>query len=130
MNAWRRKYTGRYYNVKTVYDGIEFDSKAEVIRYQELMLMFKAGQITKPEYHPVYDINVGGQRICRYEADFRYSKITEAATHDGYVIEDVKCRHKTKHGAVRTTMTADARIKHKLVNAIYGVPVTIIWDER
>ena len=127
MNAWRRKYTGRYFNVKTVYDGIEFDSKAEVKRYMELMLMYHAGVITKPEYHPVYEIIVAGQLICRYEADFRYSKITQAGTHDKYEIEDVKMRRVTKRGAVRTTMTADARIKHKLVNAIYGVQVTIIW---
>lgn len=35
----------KYNNIKTVVDGITFDSKAEAKRYQELNMLWKAGEV-------------------------------------------------------------------------------------
>ena len=46
----RNKYGAR----KTVIDGITFDSKREAIRYQELKLLERAGEIKDLELQPKY----------------------------------------------------------------------------
>ena len=81
----------KYGNRKTTYDGHVFDSRAEALRYSELMIMERAGLITDLELQPEYELIPAHQRdgrkvrAMKYVADFRY--IDE----DGRVIvEDVK----------------------------------------
>ena len=88
-------------------DGFVFDSKAEVNRYFQLKLYERAGEISDLAAHVNLPIDINGQRICVYEADFSY-------TQDGKrVIEDVK-------GA---PLTALYRIKKKLVKACLGLDI-------
>ena len=101
---------GRYGNVnKPVHDGIRFDSKREMLRYMDLKLMEKAGEIRDLEVHPKYPITIGGvdimvssnqhnkwDRHLTYEADFVYW-IRDGLREWACVIEDVKMQsgHRT-----------------------------------
>lgn len=104
---------GRYGNVrKPVHDGIRFDSKREFLRYMELKLLEKAGEIKGLVVHPKYPIVIGGVpvmvalnqhkpwgRHLTYEADFSYLERVPGTKHNEHrrVIEDVKMQsgHRT-----------------------------------
>ena len=88
----------KYRNKKIMYNGMTFDSKKELKRYQELQLMEKGGAIfdlcrqVKYELIPAQrDIKTGRiiERQAIYIADFVYKRYTK----DGgleTVVEDVK----------------------------------------
>ncbi len=98
---------GRYGNVrKPVHDGIKFDSKREFLRYMDLKLLEKAGEIGALKVHPKYPITIGGvpimvssnqhnkwDRHLTYEADFVYFDKQLGKR----IIEDVKMQsgHRT-----------------------------------
>jgi hypothetical protein len=101
---------GRYGNVNKIEeDGIRFDSKREYLRYKDLKLLERAGEICRLVVHPKYPITIGGipimvssnqhnkwDRHLTYEADFEYFEAgTEGST--VRVIEDVKMQsgHRT-----------------------------------
>jgi hypothetical protein len=66
--------------VAVVFDGIRFDSKAEMARYGELRLLELGGQISNLAPHPTLDLYAG----VKYKPDFMY-------TENGVtVVEDVK----------------------------------------
>lgn len=65
-------------------DGITFDSKREAVRYAELKLRERIGEITDLERQPEYVVQINGQALCTYRADFRYFERGEQ------IIEDVK----------------------------------------
>ena len=100
----------KYRNQKTEYQGIQFDSRKEASRYQELLWMQAAGVICHIELQPRYDLVVNGNKLGFYRADFRYEE-----TKSGQVItEDVKSP---------VTKTAVYQLKKKLVKALYGVEI-------
>ena len=101
---WRRTAKTNKYNAKKVsVDGIEFDSKKEARRYQELLLLQKAGEIYMLERQKVYELlpaqrepdTVGKrgsvikgkllERSVEYVADFVYTDKNGKT-----VVEDVK----------------------------------------
>lgn len=96
----------KYRNVKTVIDGIAFDSKREARRYAELKLMLDEGEIHTLALQPSFDVVVNGVKVCRYIADFGYMRGGEV------IYEDSK--------GVRTPVY---RLKVKLVKAVYGVTI-------
>ena len=80
----------KYKNIKTIIDGIKFDSKKEAARYCELKLMLKSNLISNLELQPSFDIcpklkwNNKTLRKRVYKADFKYNQ-------DGLeIVEDVK----------------------------------------
>lgn len=86
---------GRYGNVKkTVVDGITFASGREAMRYQELKLLERAGEIVRLELQPRFPITIAGVEIrycgsnrhLTYVADFKYWDKRKLET----IIEDVK----------------------------------------
>jgi Protein of unknown function (DUF1064) len=100
----------KYHNRKTLYQGITFDSRKEATRYQELLLMQRAGLIRNIELQPRYDLIVNSQKIGFYKADFRY-KLFDT----GYVVvEDVKSV---------ATKTPVYQLKKKLIKAIYNIDI-------
>lgn len=106
----RRRKTSKYRNVKTVLDGVTFDSKKEAARYAHLKLMEKSGVISDLELQPRYPITIGAQKVCTYVADFRYQQ-------DGKtIVEDVKSAYTAKQPVYR--------LKKKLVKAVYGIDIT------
>lgn len=118
--------TGRskYGAVKTLVDGIKFDSKAEARRYYELKLLQQAGEISELELQPKFPLRVvsttgtvlgavkalaGTHKdiIGTYIADFAYRDRTERR-----IVEDVK-----------GFKTALYRWKKKHVQAQYGIQI-------
>ena len=96
--------------IKTVVDGITFDSKKEAARYVELKLLEKSGQISHLELQPQFNCVVNGKKICSYRADFAYF------TEKTHIVEDVK-------GFV----TPFFRLKKRLVEAVFpGVNIEVI----
>lgn len=69
----------KYHAKPTERDGIKFDSKSESIRYTQLLLLVRAGEISNLQTHPVFELqkpfvdSTGKkQRAINYEADFSY----------------------------------------------------------
>ena len=105
----------KYNSKKTIVDGQKFDSKKEANRYQELVLMEKAGVI-KNLSRQVKFVLIPSQRDeatgkviereCSYKADFVYEE-------DGKtVVEDVK-----------GFRTKEYIIKRKLMLYQYGIRI-------
>lgn len=101
----------KYRNIKTTVDGHVFASKKESLRYGELKLLEKAGLIHDLQLQPRFRIEVNGQKICVYVADFAYME------HGKQVIEDVKSS---------ATKTFVYKLKKKLLRAVYGIEITEI----
>lgn len=114
IDGVQKKKKGRYGNVrKPVHDGIRFDSKREFLRYIDLKLLERTGEIQDLKVHPKYPITIGGipimvalnqhkpwGRHLTYEADFEYWEYDRPHGHGHLrklVIEDVKMQsgHRT-----------------------------------
>lgn len=100
----------KYRNCKTEYLGIQFDSLKEMHRYQELLLLERAGLIRDLELQPRYDLVVNGHKVGFYRGDFRYKDVASALV----VLEDVKSP---------ATRTAIYILKKKLLKALYDVEI-------
>ena len=103
----------KYKNVKTVVNGINFDSKKEAGYYGILRLKEKAKIIDRFDMQVRYDLVVNGINICFYKADFVTYK-------DGQVLDVID---------VKSEMTKKLpvyRLKKKLVKAIYGFDIVEI----
>ena len=102
-----------------------FDSAREAIRYDELMLMLRAGEIREMKVQPQFTLkesfvtpegDLSGKVV--YIADFSY----EARVKDGtwrFVVEDVKSE--------RTRKNKDYRIKVKLMQENRGITVQEVF---
>lgn len=104
----------KYNSKKTVVDGQKFDSKKEARRYQELLLLEKAGEI-KNLSRQVKFVLIPSQRDengkvvereCSYKADFTYEEGIKT------VVEDVK-----------GFRTKEYIIKRKLMLWRYGIRI-------
>ena len=128
-NKYRNTPTERITGDGTV---IKFDSKREAARYDELMLMFQAGQIRDLKLQPQFTLQEAyttpeGKRVraIRYDADFSYEKDGNAIGCSGwervlpdgwmYVVEDVKSK------ATKTRVYA---MKKKLLQERKGITIT------
>lgn len=76
----------KYGNTETEVDGIKFDSAKEANRYQELLLLLKAGEIGLLRWQVEYELNPGGSHSLKYIADFVYIIVATGQE----VVEDVK----------------------------------------
>ena len=104
-------------NVKTIVDGLSFDSKKEAKRYAELKLLVKAGDVSNLELQrsfeliPKQKLSSGKtERACHYIADFVYC-------YNGKTwVEDVK--------GMRTGQAyALFVVKRKLMLLVHGIEV-------
>jgi Protein of unknown function (DUF1064) len=126
------------------YDSHKFDNSQEVERYQYLMLRYRAGEITKPEVHPQYEITINGIIVGTYKPDFRYSErrgLMDAGDSESWqeIIEDCKPGYNKRKaskrkGVVIREWTERAMIddpfwkfKKKIVEAALGIHITEIW---
>ena len=100
----------KYGNIKTEYNGVLYDSKAEARRAIELDVLLKAGDIENLRRQVPYPLMVNDKKIGTYKADFVYFDKRKQKE----VVEDVK-------GMV----TAVFKIKQKILEA-NGVEITII----
>ncbi|HEB27479.1 MAG TPA: DUF1064 domain-containing protein [Porticoccus sp.] len=100
----------KYGAKKVTIDNIRFDSKLEAKRYGELKLMHAAGAITHLQMQPVFFIAIKGNNVCRVILDFKYLQHTVT-----WVYEDCKGYD-----------TPISRLKRKLVEAQYGIKVSVV----
>ena len=98
----------KYGAVKTVVDGITFDSKKEANRYCVLKVLQKSKEISQLEVQPRYLLTVNGFKICEYRGDFGY-----VDSFGVRIVEDCK-----------GVKTAVYRLKRKLMIACYGIHIT------
>ena len=106
---------GNKFNARRVqYEGYDFGSEDEVKRYRELRLMQAAGEIAGLRMQVHFAIDVSGQHICDYVADFVYLRLGDGRL----VVEDVKSP---------ATMTAVYRLKKKLLKATWGLDIDEIF---
>lgn len=103
---------GKYRNVKTVRNGMVFDSKLEARRYGELLLLEAGGAIEHLERQVRVPLDVNGSKVCAWIVDFEYWDKGRGAL----VWEDVK-----------GMITRDAAIKLKLAKALYPEVLVEIW---
>lgn len=102
---------GKYNASRVEVDGFRFDSYAESQRYQDLLLLSAAGDITDLTPHPRFLLQGGfeydgkKERPIYYEADSQYRETDTGA----WIVEDVK--------GVRTEVY---KIKRKLFLKLYG----------
>lgn len=82
------------------FNGLKFDSKAEMRRYGDLRLLELTGQISALEVQPVFELHAG----VKYRGDFRY--IENGQT----IVEDVKSK---------PTATSTFKMKWKQVKERY-----------
>ncbi len=103
----------KYRNIKTIVDGIPFDSRKEANRYCELKLLQRAGQIQNLALQKEFELlpkqEVDGktvERAVKYRADFTYEENGKT------VVEDTK--------GVRTP---EYILKRKLMLYRYGIQI-------
>jgi len=112
VDYFKAKRPSKYRNVKTVVDGLTFDSVKEARRYQELRLLEKAGEIRDIQRQVKFPLDVTGpwfppsQPIGCWIADFVYFMDKP----ERRIVEDVK--------GFRTPLY---RWKKKHVEAQYGI---------
>jgi len=101
-------------NIKTEINGIKFDSRKEAKRYEDLMLMLKAGEISELKLQPQFTLQEAyttpdGIRVRKitYIADFSYIRGVEK------IVEDVKSDFTRKN--------KDYRIKKKMMAERFGI---------
>lgn len=100
------KKRSKYNAVKSVVDGITFDSKLEAKRYSDLKILQRLGEISNLRLQVPYPIIVNEVSICKYIADFVYIK-------NGIeIVEDAK--------GVRTK---EYMLKKKLMLAIHNITI-------
>lgn len=94
----------KYKNVKTVHDGITFDSKREADRYVDLRVLLRTGDIRHlcvqvpfdlcaPAFHggaPAVNGDRGALVVAQYVADFVYEEYDIFRREWARVVEDVK----------------------------------------
>lgn len=112
----------KYGNRPETRGNIRFDSKKEARRYDELMLMLKAGKIRNLKLQPQFTLQESyvtpeGVRVraIRYVADFEYEEKNEIQGLWYLVVEDVKST---------ATRTAQYKLKRKLFREKYGFDIT------
>lgn len=111
LDKKEKKKGNKFGAIKTEYKGRIFDSKKEAQRAFELDCMIRAGEVTKVEYQPKYEIVINGQKVSNYFGDFRVHYP------DGRVeVEDVK-------GLKRGASYQIFRLKKKLVKALFGIEI-------
>lgn len=98
--------------VITEVDGKKFHSKKEAERYQELLLLERAGEISHLQTQVRYDLIVNGEKVGTYIADFVYQDERTVSR----VVEDVK-------GYKKGMAYSYYRLKKKLMKACYGIDI-------
>lgn len=116
----------KYHNEPDTRGELHFDSKKEARRYDELMVLLRAGKIRKLKLQAQYTLQESyitpeGERVraIKYVADFSYERATEpdvsGEVHWLPVVED------TKSPATRTDKY---KIKAKLMKERFGLTIT------
>ncbi len=108
---------GKYNAKKVIINSIEFDSKVEGQRYIFLLEQQRNGLISSLELQRKFEIEINGQFICSYCADFCYiQKVDDIPV---FIVEDVK--------GMKTPVY---RLKKKMLKASLGYDIKEITKEN
>ena len=99
----------KFLNKKVVVDGIKFDSRKEADYYGILKMRKMAGEIRDFKMQVPFRMEINGDLICKYIADF----VVEYA--NGIQVIDTKSDFTRKNPVYR--------IKNKLMKAIHGITI-------
>ena len=99
----------KYGNIKTVIDGIKFDSKREAYYYQIYKKLEQQGDLWNLKLQTKLDFKLDGKHIFYYKPDFEYDD------RNGHHYIDVK-----------GVETAVFRLKKKLIEALYNIEIEIV----
>ena len=125
MATIRRRGGNKFGALKTVVDGITFDSRGESERYKELKYLEKAGQIRNLKLQVSYDLApaaiVAGKKKLplRYIADFTYFD----AMKQREVVEDYKGKGGTGANAGKGILTDVYKIKRHLMKVVHNIDI-------
>lgn len=103
----------KYHATRCEWNGEKFDSKAEMRRYQELVVLEAGGAIRNLRRQVPYHVWVNGLHVCKYIADHVYEEQwPERGGEWREVVEDTK-----------GVKTPAYRLKKILMQAVYGVAI-------
>jgi len=102
----------KYRNVRVKLNGYTFDSKKEANRYLQLLMRQRIGEISDLQVHPRFRLEVKGEKVCVYCADFQYYVCHSDIKGSALVVEDVK-----------GVKTAIYKLKKRLMKTILGVEI-------
>lgn len=108
----------KYGNVKVVWNDIKFDSKAELAYYQKLLLLERAGKITKLGRQVAYELAPS----VKFKGDKRAKPAMKLIVDFVYVDE----RGETILDDVKGMVTAVFRVKQHLMKSVHGLEVRIV----
>lgn len=100
----------KYRNKPTMVDGVRYASKREAKRHAELKLLERAGSVKGIRRQVRYSLDVNGQFVCHYVADYVYLERIKG----GWVefCEDVKGYR-----------TPEYRLKKRLMKVIHDITI-------
>lgn len=122
--------TGKYKNKKIEFRGMSFDSIGERDRYVFLLSEQDAGNIRNLQRQVKYPLEINGEHICFYVADFVYEKFTGATVKMSGMFGEQKYTTATEHFEkvvedFKGVLTDVFKIKAKMFKACYGFDITI-----
>lgn len=100
----------KFGNHKTQRGGLVFDSKKEADRYDQLLLLERAGRIRNLQRQVKYDLRVNGVLIATYKADATYEEFDKGEWIS--VVEDSKGYPNDRWP-----------MKKKLMRAVHGISI-------
>lgn len=101
-------------NTKTISaSGLVFDSAWESRHYFELTIREKIGEIRNLQRQVRFEIEINGQLVCAYVADFVYEECRDGVW--SRVVADCK--------SVATRTEPAYRLKNKLMRAVLGIEI-------
>ena len=125
--TWYRK-KSKFHNEPVTVDGIRFDGKNEMRRFNFLKLMEKAGEISNLRYHVKYTLFPKGtveirrlpdgteMELKRYDREHWYEADSVYVTKDGKeIVEDFK-----------RFETDTFKEKRDILKKLYGIEITIV----
>ena len=102
----------KYKSVKTIVEGITFDSKKEALFYRNLLLAKKSGEIVNIELQP------------RFDYEIRYTHDLKTMYKNAFYKADFRVTHKTGEVFiydVKGYKTATYKRKKKIVEYLYNI---------
>lgn len=121
MSRAEVKKNSKYRAKRILADGHSFASLAEYVRYTQLKLLERAGELKNLVLQPRYVFKVNNITIGAYVADFSYTDTRSGRV----VVEDVKGY--TSPNSVPWKLF---QYKRKLLKALYNIEVQIIKPTR
>lgn len=100
------------------WDGIIFDSKAEMMRYIDLVNLQKGGVIKDLQLQPEFKVYIADMLFCTYTADFQYFNNDVMQ----WITEDVKSQG--------TLMETAFKLRCKAAELYHGIKVTIVVNGK